>query len=179
MSRGKFIGIALIINLLFLAGPVHSNGAARNESPIHFDTKQSNFIGQFHICWRNEDGKVPLTDIGISDADLIRGLRCVVGDFDGNGYVDFGFQGRTQSNTKAFPEFKVLLYFKDKIILTEIIEGSDLFLYPATDREGEFGEPVTKTDGLVIWGEGGNTIVYLFNPKSGKFERWEYPSEYH
>lgn len=27
--------------------------------------------------------------------------------------------------------------------------------------------------------EGGNTIVYLFNPQSGKFGRREYPSEHH
>lgn len=178
LIRGKVIGIGFIALLVFCAGNAHTSDA-KNESPIDFDAKQSNFVGPLHICWRNRDGKVPLTEIGILDTDLIRGIRCIVGDFDGNGYVDFAFQGRTTSNNTAVPAFKVLLYLQETIIFTEVIQGADVFLYPATDQVGEFGEPMTKTDGLVIWGEGGNTIVYLFNPESGTFESREYPSEHH
>lgn len=178
LTRGKVVGIGLVPLLLSLAGIAQSS-RAQNASPIDVDSKQSNFVGPLQMCWRNREGKVPLSDIGISDTDLIRGIRCVAGDFDGNGYVDFGFQGRTTFNNMEVPAFKVLLYFQDTVIFSEVIQGSDVFLYPATDQIGEFGEPMTKTDGLVIWGEGGSTIIYLFEPQSGKFESREYPSEHH
>ncbi len=146
-----------------------------NESPIEFDVKRSQFVGEFHLCWRAGSGKVPLNDIGISDQEIIRGNPCVVGDFDGNGYLDFGFPGRSRSNQEVF---KVLFYLKDRIIFTELLQGHGYFLYKATDRKGEFGEPTSKTDGLYIPGEGGSTFVFLFNPKSRKFESSEHASEH-
>lgn len=149
-----------------------------NDSPILYDTKKSSFVGQFQICWRDRDGKVPLEEIGISDQILITGISCVVGDFDGNGYLDFGFPGKKKLGGKERPVIKVLFYHKEKIILSELIQGAGFMLYPARDKKGEFGEPATKTDGLVIWGEGDSTFVYLFDAKLGRFVRTEHASEH-
>ena len=150
-----------------------------NDSPIVFDTKESVFYGNIQFCWRNRDGSVPLNDIGIDDHDILKGLSCIVGDYDGNGYVDFAFEGKKTIDRKVISYLKVLFYEKKKVIREILLPGGYFFLYPATDKKGSFGEPASKNDGFEIPGEGGTTRVYLFDPTTEQFNISEHASENH
>jgi hypothetical protein len=48
-------------------------------------------------------------------------------------------------------------------------------IYPPTKKKGRFGEPATKNPGLVEWGEGDATTIWIY--KDGKFESSDYASE--
>ena len=177
-------GILLLLSSLSSGQeqPLAVNTAAQvakpqNNSPMHFDTKQSIFLGSIQFCWRNASGRVRLSDIGIYDYGLRRGMSCVVGDFDGNGFLDFGFQGRTSSEARQVKTFRVVFYGEADVIRTVDLRGEGYFLYPATDLEGQFGEPATRVDGLTIPGEGDSTFVYLFDPKTLTFRESEHASE--
>ena len=47
-----------------------------------------------------------------------------------------------------------------------------------TNKKGPFGEPTTELPGLIQYGEGGTTYIYLYNPKTQKLERSSYASEW-
>jgi hypothetical protein len=42
---------------------------------------------------------------------------------------------------------------------------------------GPYGEPANKLDGIIQQGEGGDTVIYLFNSETGRLERNVYASE--
>lgn len=92
-------------------------------------------------------------------------------DFDGNGYLD---QVKYLENPKRS---QVLLRSKDKIISEIILSEPMVELYSLRGREGQFGEPATPRDGLVVWGKGKETKVYLYNFDSEKFEMTTYMSD--
>ncbi len=150
----------------------------KNSSPIEFETIASAFYGNIHFCWRNRSGRVPLDDIGFYDHDIIRGLSCIVGDYDGNGFADFAFQGEKSVDGIRNTYLKVLFYEDKKLIREVLLLGDLFFLYHATKEEGEFGEPPSKTDGLTTGGEGDNTHVFLFDPETEKFIESEHGSEH-
>ncbi len=171
--------LSLPILLAFVTVNVCGEDSYKNSSPIDFETITSAFYGNIHFCWRNRSGRVPLNDIGFYDPDIIRGLSCIVGDFDGNGFADFAFQGEKLVDGTHRRYLKVLFYEDKKVTREMLLQGDFFFLYPATKEEGEFGEPPSETDGLTIPGEGANTHVFLFDPATETFIESEHGSEYH
>lgn len=124
-----------------------------------------------------------ISDIGLSEKQLQVGQSCIWGDFDGNGSIDIAIWGAlTESPGYVGTRiFKVLFFEEGQIIKSQIIENTNkdtLLLYPKTNKIGEFGEPTTKLDGLVQWGEGDLTYIYLYDRSSGKLQRHEFPSEH-
>ena len=179
MSRLSVVCLLTLSSSLILGGVAHGAGR-ENQSPIFFDTKESIFLGSIQFCWRNRGGVRPsLGDIGILDYYLVRGRSCVVGDFDGNGFLDFAFQGHKRSDEEQIPTLRVLFYRGSDIIRIIDIPGFAFLLYPATDSEGQFGEPKTDFDGLTISGEGGTTSVYLFDLTTQTFRESRHASEHH
>ncbi len=184
--------IALPISLLILTFVLgvqktaygSSNKAPVNESDIHHQDGQ---------CKSLNPDKFHLEDIGLTRHEIENNhVRCVMADFDGNGYYDFAFWGAFDEDAfwSAAPDsdarfelerlFKVIFFEKDKITGTQIIKNharDHLFLYEPADKEGSFGEPKTELPGLVQWGEGGTTYIYLFDRKTGRLERSSYASE--
>ncbi len=156
-----------------------------NDSNIRYENGKCRF--------QNPD-KIDLKDIGLSEHDIeADSVGCIMADFDGNGYYDFAFWGKfdaeafwgaePDSNARYELErrFKVIFFEKDRIISTQIIRNharDHLLLYGPTDKEGEFGEPKTDLPGLVQWGEGGTTYIYLYDPKTRQLERSSYASEW-
>jgi hypothetical protein len=75
--------------------------------------------------------------------------------------------------------FKVLFFEGTQVIRSELIENlhkDHIEIYGPTKDKGEFGEPPTKVPGLVQWGEGGTTQLYLFDPQSGALKMLEFGS---
>lgn len=171
--------VSLPIFLIFLSVNAFGENNYKNSSPIEFGTITSVFYGNIHFCWRNSDGIVPLNDIGFSDHDIIRGLSCIVGDYDGNGFADFAFQGEKLVDGNRRTYLKVLFYEDKKVTREMLLRGDFFSLYHATKEEGEFGEPPSETDGLMIPGEGGTTHVFLFDPETENFIVSEHGSEHH
>jgi antitoxin component YwqK of YwqJK toxin-antitoxin module len=93
------------------------------------------------------------------------------GDFDGNGYLD---QVNYLENSRRA---QVLLRSQDKTIKEIILSEPMVELYSLRGREGQFGEPATPRDGLVVWGKGKETKVYLYDFDSEKFEMTTYMSD--
>ena len=148
MVPQRMIQLFLLTFLVLLPLNVHGMSSYKNESPIAFDTKPSVFYGNIQFCWKNGSGAVPLKDIGISIYDIIRGISCIVGDFDGNGFADFAFAGKMEIDGIDKSYLKVLFYEKGKMSRSILLPGDGYFLYRATKSIGIFGEPASKTDGL-------------------------------
>ncbi len=100
-----------------------------------------------------------------------------MGDYDGNGFADFAFQGEKLVDGTHRNYLKVLFYEDKKVTREMLLQGDFFFLYPATKEEGEFGEPPSETDGLMIPGEGDNTHVFLFDSETETFIESEHASE--
>ncbi len=93
-------------------------------------------------------------------------------DLDGNGYLD---------DILSFPEkpdqTKVLLNVRERVMKELIIPQTKLNVYSARTVEGQVGEPITSRDGLVAWGKGKETKVYLYDFESENFEVISYASD--
>ena len=169
--------ISLPIFLAFLTVNAWGENNYKNSSPIEFETITSVFYGNIHFCWKNRSGRVPLDDIGFYDPDIIRGLSCIVGDYDGNGFADFAFQGEKLVDGNHRNYLKVLFYEDKKVTREILLRGEGYFLYHATKEEGEFGEPPSETDGLRTGGEGDSQHIFLFDSDTETFIESEYASE--
>ena len=93
-------------------------------------------------------------------------------DLDGNGYID------DILSSSEFPgQTKVLLNLRGRVIKEVMIPQVNLNVYGARSTEGQFGEPATVRDGLVAWGKGKETKLYLYDFESESFEESSYPSD--
>lgn len=110
-------------------------------------------------------------ELAEQQSELAYGAACAHGDFDGNGTEDVAIN--VQDSEASFSA--VYLLDPSKILAYHRLPGS-LWLY-RSDEPGLFGEPATKTDGLVEWGEGGTTRVYLYDPAAKSFKKSEHASE--
>ncbi|RKH89954.1 hypothetical protein D7Y21_08370 [Corallococcus sp. AB045] len=114
-----------------------------------------------------------LAEIGV-DLNALKtdGWPCVQGDFDKDGQPDYAFPGKGYSCNGAVP-VRVLFTKDGKVreVLALPREVSCLQLYGIRSKPGPHGEPKTARQGLVDWGEGNATWVYLFNGKKWRASR--------
>lgn len=128
-----------------------------------------------------------LTEIGITPEILEIDCNCTVGDFDGNGYLDFAFWGIDKSNPRNqsglnnidYENYLVLFFKEENIIKTSYIKtepGFPLVYYPKKQELGQNGEPISKNDALCIWGESdgyddySKGKVFIFDTHSSGFK---------
>ncbi len=126
------------------------------------------------------EGTVPasagLATIGRSAEGLRSGVPCVPGDFDGNGTTDYAIPGTGYDCIRPV-DVRVLFTRRGGGLARAVDLGpiACIHLYLAREEVGEFGEPVSDRDGLVQWGEGGDTDVYLWD--EDRFVRRSYASD--
>jgi hypothetical protein len=176
---------ALLISILMVAffsanGMAGSPLNAKNESTIVYknELKQTR-----NVCSGSLNDVTILNKIGLTEADLRKGVDCVVGDFDGNGYLDFALYGRIIHEPPVIdhPEALGVISFQGSNILkTQVLKDQHFSapeLYPTKTKKGPFGEPASKTVGIVEWGEGGATVICLYNSVRVEMTCSYYPSE--
>jgi len=176
----KVVLILLLMIVVFSVNSMAGSLIAKNESTIVYknDLKQIR-----NVCSGILNDAAILNKIGITEADLKKGVDCVVGDFDGNGYLDFAVYGRIIHEPPVIdhPEALGVIFFQGSNILkTQVLKDKHFSapeLYPATTKKGPFGEPVSKTTGIVEWGEGGATVICLYNSSIGEMKCSYYPSK--
>lgn len=191
MTANKYINLFIIVLVILLclcfAENCNASQPPKNEPVIMYNATD----GSCHT--QNEEIVSLLKGIRLSQAAVLKGVRCIRADFDNNGSYDFVFFG--PFDDKAFwkaepgearfqyePLFMVIFFEKDKILKSQILKnhGKDhIALYGPTAKEGEFGEPPTDKPGLVQYGEGGDTYIYLYDLRIKQLVRSSYPSEYH
>lgn len=176
------LNILLIVILMRLTSTAFADDSVP-PAPAGVKMTGTNLLKQVGQCQGLERYATNLSDIGITERQLQKPLSCIWGDFDGNGFLDFVIWGTLTEHPGfvGIRKFKVLLFNAGRIIKSQIIENENkdtLLLYPKTRKTGEFGEPPTKLDGLVQWGEGGPTYIYLYDQRSSKMQRHEFPSEH-
>ena len=138
-----------------------------------------NNLNGVYLC----SSSIPLPDgllekIKQPDTMLEDGIPCTIGDFDGNGYLDFvlwgteyGPMGKNYHGSAR--SFMVILYDKNKIVNTFYIgdqHGDKIELYKPTRKKGKSGAPPTFRDGLIQWGEGGANHLFVYDTKKNTFK---------
>jgi hypothetical protein len=176
--------LAVLISLLIVAVFSVKGRAGslnpKNESTIFYrnELKQPR-----NVCSGSINDSTILDKIGLKEADLKKGVECVVGDFDGNGCLDFALYGRIIHEPPVIdhPEALGVIFFQgSNIIKTQALKDQHFSapeLYPAKTKKGPFGEPISKTPGIVEWGEGGATVICLYNSGRTEMTCSYYPSE--
>lgn len=187
MLYGKNMMIKKLLLFLFLlmVSPfVWSAEPIRNLSSIVYEEDSSIKGGLwiFGKCTGTVGSMVNLPEAGISDQELKDGVGCATGDFDGNGYLDFCLYGKRGPKIDASVTqfFKVIYFRENKILGTELLQHprqAVMSRYIPRDKPGKWGEPVTRTDGLVDWGEGARNIFYVYDKKSSHLKMSEHVSE--
>jgi len=181
----------IILTLLFyiqsFAGQNELNPNIKNESTLQLFSA-SGIVGASICKGKLDTNVVSFRNTGISSEDLLNGVLCTAGDFDGNGYLDFTIwfnKNTSDTITKSYdPDYKnylVLFFFKDSVVYSKIIEtevtGSLLVHFPPRIKQGENGEPVSINDALWEIGETNGYddvskgIVFIYNSKQGIFEK--------
>lgn len=165
----------------------------KNESPIsykaieNFTETRSHYTG---IVEGTCSGKLKdsfLAESGISKGQLKKGVRCVAGDFDSNGFLDFALFGRRGKELVL----GVLFFEKAVVIRRQLLtdlklgtrseEEAGVGLYPS-GFQGEAGEPKAKADGLFRWGkkdddERSHFAVWFYDPSKELMEKKLYPNQ--
>jgi hypothetical protein len=174
--------IVLGIGALLVAASTYSKGPSRTDSS--------------GLTYRAEEYRTPicsgklneprlLTQIAVTEKEFEEGIQCARGDYDGNGYLDFVLFSPIEIVKQTIYRkagFTVVFFGKDGIAGSHHITDrtlTQLETYGAGGGPGEFGEPSTKVDGLVEWGEGGSTRLLLFDNEKKAFVQTEYASENH
>lgn len=167
------------------------NPKTKNESPLRFLSKDApargdDVVGATFCSGAVDSATKELERIGISKEDLRNEVYCTVGDFDGNGYLDFAIWGGNKQR-KKWPDYQnylVLFFEKDKLIKSISIKsdhpGGLLVHYPPRAQSGPNGEPISTNDALWAIGETNGYddvskgIVYLFDLKSAAFKKLQF-----
>lgn len=160
-------------------------------SPITIVSNQNSTLGASFCKGVLMNHPISLIEIGITPEILESDCNCTVGDFDGNGYLDFAFWGIDKSNPKNqsglnnidYENYLVLFFKEEHIIQTAYIKtepGFPLVYYPKKKEIGQNGEPVSKNDALCIWGESdgyddySKGKVFIFDTHSLEFNSVEF-----
>lgn len=154
------------------------------ESTAEFSTEPVNtgVVGapeESLLLCRGELAGVGLAEAGLDASELANGVRCVAADFDGNGSRDFVLYGDSLPENRA-RVFLAAFTDGDRVTRHFVFSHpgvADLVRYAPTGEEGPFGEPASAMPGLVQWGEGGSTFVFLFDPATQGFTVRELASE--
>ena len=186
MQNNRSHYLTLLAALLTSSGLTFSSlAAAKDQSGIGFTKTTKNLPNK---CKFDKTFPLELKETDLSVKKIEKGVRCVVGDFDGNGYLDFFVYGKYKKpggSVAPYPEkYVILFYEKKKIIHSIVLDNTnpktaltDPVLYPATKRTGAHGEPVSKTDGIIQQGEGGTSTVLLYDRNTKNFKRSNHASE--
>lgn len=163
------------------------NQNIKNESSLQFSKEDKEIDGATSCHGTVDSGTLKeLNEIGIKKEDLEKKVYCTVGDFDGNGYLDFAIWGGNKNKNKwpDYENYLVLFYEKDrkiKIIKIKSDFRGELFVhYPPRSKIGPNGEPISSNDALWLIGQSGDYddvskgIVYIFNSKLGVFNKVEF-----
>ncbi len=110
--------------------------------------------------------------IGLSQGMLAGAQSCLKADIDGNGYLDDIVTSPDKPN-----QTWVVLTKRDQVINEVFVPEPFLEVYSSRSVEGQFQEPATPNDGLVAWGKGKDTTIYLYNFDKVKFEKKSYRSD--
>lgn len=191
--RRKIIWIlalaVLVSPRLSVAYQENINTDIKNESSLQYESgpiqpRIDDVVGAT-FCKGTLSNPEDLEKIGLSEADLRNGVHCTVGDFDGNGYMDFALWGN--SKPRSTQNYLVLFFDRDKLIRSTIIEskhsGRLLVYYSPRKSIGKYGEPISDVDGLFEIGETGGYddetkgTVYLFDSKLGNFRKVKFGGE--
>ena len=154
--------------------------------PIKSVSAQNSVIGASFCKGTIDKHPISLTKIGITPLRLKNDCNCTVGDFDGNGYLDFAFWGIDNTNPTKYGvdnldyENYVVLFFNKSLIINEqqikTDPGFPLVYYPIRSTKGPNGEPITSKESLWIWGEtnGYDDLtkgkVFIYDAKNSKFD---------
>lgn len=146
-----------------------------NFSSIEYKLTNDSEDWEWGECSGEISNPTLLYEVGITSDILAKGVKCIAGDFDGNGYLDFSLYSQSAD------EYLVLMFEKDKLIYSEKISLSrgamlkvgennyyqGLVLY----RHRRIGIYPSKTDGLVRWGQGDATTLYMFDREIKRFKK--------
>ncbi len=122
-------------------------------------------------CAGTIDGKkAGLDEIGIKPEDLAKGIICIPGDFDGNGYLDFAFFGTVAGEKVA----KVVFFKEKKAIRGVVLKAPGLQFYPAREKAGKHGEPATDRDALASPGADGVVTLYMYDADAKAWKELKY-----
>lgn len=166
------------------------NSNIKNESNLEFEKNRStNRITDVEgatYCHGELNGyEKELLKIGISTEKLKNEfVQCTVGDFDGNGYLDFVIWGLSPKEHKSIrwsdcENYFVVFFEKNQVIHSAKIKtekGSCLVHYPKRKTIGENGEPISKNDALCVWGstdgydDYSKGIVYFYDTRNKEFK---------
>lgn len=187
--------IILFYSQLLFAQQNELNPKIKNESTLHLQSKDeprriTDVIGATYCNGVLDTCLEKLEEIGISKTKLEEKVQCTIGDFDGNGYLDFAIWGvdttkKYQYNIQwtDYENYLVLFFEKSKIISSiriKTIPGYALVHYPPRFKTGPNGEPISNNDALWICGDTdgyydeSKGIVYIFDLNLGSFRTVEF-----
>jgi hypothetical protein len=109
-----------------------------------------------------------LVEIGLDPSQLpTTGAPCIQGDFDKDGEPDYAFPGKDYASCNGSAPVRVIFTRRGQVREVQALPRnvSCFQLYPPRSKPGRYGEPATKRQGLVDWGEGNATWVFLFDGK--------------
>jgi hypothetical protein len=195
MAKYLFLILSMIFcsqNLLALQDSIDSK--IKNESGLQYRTEGSrpradDVVGATFCNGILESGIKELNQIGISSDDLKNEVYCTVGDFDGNGYLDFAIWGIDKQRNKIpdYENYMVLFFYKRELIQSIYIKsefpGCLLVYYAPRNKVGPNGEPISKNDALWLIGETNGYddvskgIVYIYNSKTIEFDKIQFGKE--
>lgn len=127
------------------------------------------------ICSGVLEGDANLGATGITRQELQQGVGCVSGDYDGNGSADFVLYRSKDIENGA--RVLVVLTVKSEVLKTLAPEHR-FYLPPQTYRAADprvqraissFQCPRPERDGIVDWGEGGGSDIYLWDAQLQDF----------
>ena len=164
----------LLAILLSIVG-LSSKGMAEtlNQSSLVFknnsvDAGVDNYRPQ-HICSGTLNQEVDLREIDLSTELLQKGVECVAGDFDGNGFLDFAlYKPAPSSKDLRYAAAKVIFFDGAKIKQVSLLENPPTQLWKSGE-EGICFRSNTHPDGLSQSGGGEYDRTALFDSQSGKW----------
>lgn len=166
---GSWVGAVVMLGALGCAKTLPANESGRTSvSLAAVDASCDPEESWKCECVGTVDGAAAsLEEIGV---DLVAlktvGWPCVRGDFDQDGEPDYAFPGKGYSCNGAVP-VRVLFTKGGTVrdVSTLPRQVSCLQRYGVRSEPGPNGTPPTTRQGLVDWGEGNATWVYLFDGK--------------
>jgi hypothetical protein len=176
MYSTRHIFIALTLFSFFSA---FAHATEKNESDIQIEKVSSTggASAGASFCKGTVPSTVVLNRVNLSAAELLNGVKCVFGDFDGNGFRDFVLYGKQAGVNNA--QSMILFYKGRSVIKTQIIDAN-LEIFNLTDSERVNYPDFKLAQGLIKHAEGDSGVVYFYDKKSGLFKNvpYVYPKGY-